>query len=138
MRGVFGKPFNRPIIAFGSSVEYYPVSAKDQSRIHQFGTKVLQGTFPGCVLYAGGIWKGDIMVADTEELEEMCRKMVNISHIPDRRWNRQVVWKRSGFPKNHLNQGSPCTRRRTRHFSRRVSTVRHAKARNDFWAIAGN
>ena len=33
----FGKPFNGPIIPFGSLVEYYPVSAKDQSRIQQFG-----------------------------------------------------------------------------------------------------
>ena len=37
----FGEPFKGPIIPFGSLVEYYPVSAKDQSRIHQFGKKVL-------------------------------------------------------------------------------------------------
>ena len=30
----FGKPFNGPIIPFGSLVEYYSISAKDQSRIH--------------------------------------------------------------------------------------------------------
>ena len=35
----FGKPFEGPIIPFGSLVEYYPISAKDQSRIHQFGKK---------------------------------------------------------------------------------------------------
>ena len=39
--------------------------------ISQFGAKVLPGIFLGYVLYAGGIWKGDIMVADIEELEEM-------------------------------------------------------------------
>ena len=34
----FGEPFKGPIIPFGSLVEYYyPISAKDQSRIHQFG-----------------------------------------------------------------------------------------------------
>ena len=27
----FGKPFKGPIIPFGSLVEYYPISAKDQS-----------------------------------------------------------------------------------------------------------
>ena len=37
----FGKPFEGPIIPFGSLVEYYTISAKDQSRIHQFGKKVL-------------------------------------------------------------------------------------------------
>ena len=31
----FGKPFKGPIIPFGSLVEYYTISAKDQSRIHQ-------------------------------------------------------------------------------------------------------
>ena len=31
----FGKPFKGPIIPFGSLVEYYPVSAKDQSRIQR-------------------------------------------------------------------------------------------------------
>ena len=37
----FGQPFNGPIIPFGSLVEYHPVSAKDQSRIHQFGKSYL-------------------------------------------------------------------------------------------------
>ena len=32
----FGQPFKGPIIPFGSLVEYYPLIAKDQSRIHQF------------------------------------------------------------------------------------------------------
>ena len=67
----FGKPFKGPIIPFGSLVEYYPISAKDQSRIHQFGKKVLPGLFVGYALYAGGIWKGDVLVADLEELETM-------------------------------------------------------------------
>ena len=67
----FGEPFKEPIIPFGSLVEYYPISAKDQSRIHQFGKKVLLGLFLGYDLYAEGIWKGDIMVADIEELETM-------------------------------------------------------------------
>ena len=60
-----------PVIPFGAMVEYHPTSAKDQSPLHQFGTQVLPGTFFGYVLYAGGIWKGDIMVTDIEELEKM-------------------------------------------------------------------
>ena len=43
----FGQPFNGPIIPFGSLVEYNPITAKDQSRIHQFGKKVLPGKFLG-------------------------------------------------------------------------------------------
>ena len=71
MKDVLGKPFEGPIIPFGSLVEYHPITAKDQSRIHQFGKKVLPGLFLGYALYAGGIWKGDVLIADLEELETM-------------------------------------------------------------------
>ena len=67
----FGQPFKGPIIPFGSLVEYHPITAKDQSRIHQFGKKVLPGLFLGYALYAGRIWKGDVLVADLEGLETM-------------------------------------------------------------------
>ena len=43
----------------------------DQSRIHQFGKKVLLGLSLGYALYAGEIWIGDVLVADLEELETM-------------------------------------------------------------------
>ena len=33
----FGEPFKGPIIPFGAMVEYHPISARDQSRLHQFG-----------------------------------------------------------------------------------------------------
>ena len=33
-------------------VEYHPITAKDQSRIHQFGKKVFPGLFLGYALYA--------------------------------------------------------------------------------------
>ena len=35
----FGQPFKGPIIPFVSLVEYHTITAKDQSRIHQFGKK---------------------------------------------------------------------------------------------------
>ena len=41
----FGIPFNGPVIPFGAMVEYHPISAKDLSRLHQFGPKVLPGIF---------------------------------------------------------------------------------------------
>ena len=49
----FGQPFKGTIIPFDSLVEYHPVTGKDQSRIHQFGKKVLPGLFLGYALYAG-------------------------------------------------------------------------------------
>ena len=67
----FGMPFNGPVILFGAMVEYHPISAKDVSRLHQFGPKIFQGISLGHVLFAARIWKGDIMIADIEELEEM-------------------------------------------------------------------
>ena len=71
MKDVLGnQPFKGPIFPFGSLVEYHPFTAKDQSRI-QFGKKVLPGLFLGYALYAGRIWKGDMLVADIEELETM-------------------------------------------------------------------
>ena len=51
----FGQPFEGPIIPIGSLVEYHPITAKDQSRIHQFGKKVLPGLFLGYALCAGKI-----------------------------------------------------------------------------------
>ena len=88
----FGQPFKGPIIPFGSLVEYHPVTAKDQSRIHQFGKEVLPGLFLGYALYAGGIWKGDVLIADLEELETM-----DASEIYSKRLNaKEVVFPKQG------------------------------------------
>ena len=81
-----GIPFNGPVIPLGAMVEYHPISAKDISRLHQFGARVLPGVFLGYVLYAGGIWKGGIMVADIEEWEEM-----DASDLHARRLNAKEV-----------------------------------------------
>ena len=82
----FGQHFKGPIIPFGSLVEYHPITAKDQSRIHQFGKKVLPGLFLGYALYTGGISKGDVLVADLEELETM-----DASEIYSKRLNAKEV-----------------------------------------------
>ena len=82
----FGLPFKGPIIPFGSLVEYHPFTAKDQSRIHQFGKKVLPGLFLGYALYAGTLWKGDVLIADLEELETM-----DASEIYSKRLNAKEV-----------------------------------------------
>ena len=66
----FGMPFKGPVMPFGAMVECHPVSAKDMSRLHQIG---LPGIFLGYALYAGRTWKGDTVIADNEELEEMGR-----------------------------------------------------------------
>ena len=67
----FGEPNEKPIIPFGAMVEYHPISTRDQSRRHPFGKKVLLVIFLGYALIAGGIWKGDILIADLEDLEKL-------------------------------------------------------------------
>ena len=81
-----GQPFKGQIIPFGSLYECHPITAKDQSRIHQFGKKILPGLFLGYALYAGRIWKGDILIADLEELETM-----DASEIYSKRLNTKEV-----------------------------------------------
>ena len=73
----FGESFQGPVIPFGALVEYLPDSERDKARIHQFEKKVLPGIVPGYALIAGGIWKGDILIADTEELEIGCIRNIS-------------------------------------------------------------
>ena len=88
----FEQPLKGPIIPFGSLVEYNPISAKDQSRIHQLGKKVFPALFLGYALYAGGIWKGDVLIADIEEFETM-----DASQIYSKRLNvKEVIFPEEG------------------------------------------
>ena len=57
------------------------MSARDLSTVHQFGKKVLPGIFLGNVSHAGEIWKGDIMVAVIEELEEMDASVIHARRL---------------------------------------------------------
>ena len=67
------------------------VSACTQVK-NQLGKKVLLGLFLGYALYAGGIWKGDILVADIEELETM-----DASEI----YSKRLTAKEVTFPKEN-------------------------------------
>ena len=82
----FGEPFQGPVIPFGSMVEYHPISAKDLSRLHQFGEKVLLGIFLGYVLYAGESGKETFLSQTFEELETM-----DASELHTRRLNAKEV-----------------------------------------------
>ena len=155
----FGESFKGPIIPFGSMVEYYTISAKDQSRIHQFGKKVLPRLFLGYALYAGGIWKGDIMVADIEELETM-----DASEIYSKRFNAKevIIPKENGIFifQSQMNESKPQELRTstlTREHPIRGEGQRDflgesegsfpqphdsfpdaGEAINDFWSMSGN
>ena len=144
----FGKPLKEPNIPFSSLVEYHPISAKDQARIHQFGKKSLPGLFLGYALYAEWMWKGDILVADLEEMETMdaseiyskrltAKKVIfpkkNGKFISSRRWTNQTPWRRSGPENIHLDTGTSNSRRRSRRFSWRISRVSSTTS----WLISG-
>ena len=111
----FGESFRGSIIPFGATVEFRPTSLRDQSRLHQFGKKVFPGIFLGYALIAGVIWKGDILIADIEELKnldasEIYPRIINakellitkkerIIQIPSGRWSSKIVRKRLRIPR---------------------------------------
>ena len=82
----FGMSLKGPVIPLGAMVEYHSIFAEHLSRLHHFGPEVLPGIILCYVLYAVGIWKGDIVVADIEELEEM-----DASEISAKRLNAKEV-----------------------------------------------
>ena len=159
------QPFKGPIIPFGSLIEYYPISAKVQSIIHQFGKKVLPGLVSLDTLCTPGrTWKGDILVADIEELEtmdasEIYSKRLNAKEVifpkekgefifSSRRWTNKICWRRSGTENIHLDTGSPNSRRKSKEFFWRIrkslflppqdSLLDAGEAINDFWSMSGN
>ena len=67
----FGEPFNGPIIPFGSLGWVLPYFCEGPVKNPSIWKKVLPQLFRGSALYAGWIWKGEILVADIEELETM-------------------------------------------------------------------
>ena len=159
----FGQPFEGPIIPFGSLVEYHPITAKDQSRIHQFGKKVLPVLFPRIRVVRAGIWKGNVLVADLQELETM-----DASEIYSKRLNaKEVIFpKESGeftFPiadgRIKLSGGDQELRTSTLMRERPIRGESHVdflgesegslpqphdsfpdagEAMNDFWSVSGN
>ena len=96
-------PFDGPVIPFGAMVEYHPISAKDISRPHEFGPKVLPSMFLGYALHARENLErrhtdrrhrrivGDGRIR-TPSQKAQCKGNVNAAekwklHIPSRRWN---------------------------------------------------
>ena len=119
-------------------VEYHPFTAKDQSRIHQFGKKILPGLVLGYALYAGRIWKGDVLVADLEELETMDASEIYSKKTQCERGDisqtRRIYfsnrpWRRSGTENIHLGTASTNSRRGSRWLSWRIRRVSSTTSR---------
>ena len=137
----FGQPFKRPIFPFGSLFVCYPITAKDQSRIHQFGKKVLPGWFVGYALYAGGIWKGDVLVADLEELEtmdasEIYSKRLNAKEVIFGKEKREFIFPIADGSINPLG-GDQDLRTSTLVRHRPIQGESHVDF-HDFWSMSGS
>ena len=65
----YGEPPCESISPSGLMIECHSMSAKDQTRLHQFWRKILPEIFIGYALHAEVNWKGDILIADIEELK---------------------------------------------------------------------
>ena len=62
-----------PNTSKGAVVQCHPISTRDFSRLHQYGKKVVLRIFLGYELMAGGIWKGNILIADLERFGKVGR-----------------------------------------------------------------
>ena len=127
MKDVLGNHLKGPNIPFGSLVEYYAISAKDQSRIHQFGKKVLPGLFLGYALYArefGRVtywlqtlrsWKRWTHLNSTRKTQcergDISQRKWKI-YFSNRRWTNQTPWRRSRPENIHLGTASTKSRRK--------------------------
>ena len=60
----FGTPFDGSVIPYGAEICFDPISTKDKSRHHQFGTMTLPGISIGHAPNFGGGWTGDLIIAD--------------------------------------------------------------------------
>ena len=124
----FGQPVKGPIIPFGSLVEYQPITAKDQSRIHQFGKKVdcssdmhyTRREF-GKVMYWSQtlwIWRRWTHRKSTENKKTQCERG-DISprkrriYFSNRRWTNQTPWRRSRSENIHLDTAATNSRRKS-------------------------
>ena len=62
---------SQAIIPCGAEVKLFHISAKDQGRVHQFGTKVCPGIFKEYSLNARERCSGDLLMVHTEDLQTM-------------------------------------------------------------------
>ena len=85
----FGEPFEWPIIPFGAIVEYYPISARDQSRLYQFGKKVSHMEYSWDMHQSRGEFGKETFWPQTliDELEDM-----DAAEIHPRRINAKEVF----------------------------------------------
>ena len=88
----FGQPFKGPIIPVGSLVEYYPKNCEGPVKNPSIWKESFTWIVPWIRSVRGGIWKGDVLIADLEELETM-----DASEIYSKRLDaKEVIFPKQG------------------------------------------
>ena len=146
MKDVLGSLLKKgPIIPFGSLVEHYPISAKDQSRIHQFEKESLTWIVPRIRIVRGVNlegWRtgcrpwgvgddgriGNLLKKTQCERSDISQRKWRI-YFANRRWTNQTSWKRSGTDNIHLDTGTSNSRRKSRWLSWRIRRVSSTTSR---------
>lgn len=69
-RSRYGIEFlQKDLLHFGCEVSYKPANPRLIHRPHSFGSKLRSGIFMGYSINIGGLWNGDLLVADWEAIE---------------------------------------------------------------------
>ena len=103
-------------------------------------------------LIAGWIWKGDILIADLEDMEKLeaseilslkdQRHNKEMKSIPSCRWYSKIVRKRPRIPRTHsevrINSKERRSQWRTSGESQPTESTDDAEDLADFWSIQGD
>ena len=148
----FGVPRSGSVIPFGAMVEYHPIFVKRPVATASIRSKVLPGLFLRCALHAEGIWKGDILVADIEDLEQMdAAKRLNAEEVLKPMRGEKFIFpiadgtvKLSGGDQvDRTDRGEEQGNLQGESDGSSSTPIRHLSwydgdARNDVWCISGN
>ena len=146
----FGQPFKGPIIPFASLVEYHPITAKDQSRIHQFGKKVLPGLFLGYALYAErDFGRVTYWLQTLRSWRRWTHRKSTQKESMRKRWYFPHK-KENSFFQSQMDESNPLEEIKTWEHPPRYGSVQGSlppppdsfsdacEAINDFWSMSGN
>ena len=141
----FGEPFKGPVIPFGSMVEFHLFLPKTCRDCISSARKSYQ-EYASVMYYARGesgketSWSQTLRNWEKMDASEIHGRRLNTKEVltpksgenfdlPDRRWNSQIIPRRSGSEEIHRNPEQPRSRRRTRKSFRRIRRVSSTTSR---------
>ena len=146
-----GEPFKEPDHSVRKQwFEYFPISAKDQSRLHQFGKRVLPGIFFGYALVAGRnlegrhFWLQTLRSQENWDASEIHARRLNAKEILTSKMGEKFIFPIAGgtaellgrdpeIRESNMRQCQPVGRlQRNPDGSQPTESKEDAEARNDF------